>query len=184
MSIGVPPPFGVSRSAGTFPSQTASTRTVCIPAALSATSVEISTFPISGGKPEVEVRTPLTQSLAGTWWGAVPLAPGDHYGIRVTGPDNDPQKLLIDPWARALDGPIDWRSDPAALRSGSGRDSAPFVPRAVVVDEKFNHGTIQRPHTKWTDTVLYEVHVKGATMHHPEIPPHLRGTYAGFAHPA
>ena len=131
-----------------------------------------------------EVRTALTQSLAGTWWGPVPLGPGDHYGIRVTGPDNAVQKLLVDPWARALDGPIDWRSDPAALRFASERDSAPFVPRAVVVDEAFNHGNVQRPHTNWTDTVLYEVHVKGATMQHPDVPPHLRGTYAGLAHPA
>jgi glycogen operon protein len=92
-----------------------------------------------------------------------------------------------DPWARAFTAAVDWTSRPGAHTAHNGIDSAPFVPRGVVAGDHFapfDWGDDSRLHTAWTDSVIYEVHVKGATMLHPDIPLEQRGTYAGFAHPA
>ena len=121
------------------------------------------------------------------------VGPGQRYGYRVFGPWNpsagqrcNPAKLLIDPYARAISGGVDWsgpvfghrRTDPDRP---DDRDSGPFVPRCVVVDDRFDwegDTPLRRP---WNQTVIYETHVKGLTQRHPDVPPELRGTYAGMA---
>jgi len=142
----------------------------------------------------------------GIWHGFVPgLAPGQRYGFRVHGPWDplaglrcNPAKLLLDPYARAIDGrvtfdPAAYAHDPADPTRRSMVDSAPVMPRSVLV-ERFvpigpdsrgrSSGDPQRPARHLSDTVFYEVHVKGFTARHPDIPPEIRGTYAGLAHPA
>jgi isoamylase len=124
--------------------------------------------------------------------------PGQLYGYRVEGPYDpaaghrfNPAKLLVDPWARAVTGELRWErsvygygpegpDDPRA----DEEDSAPAVPRSVVVDPRFDWGTDRPPRTPWRDTVIYEAHVRGLTRLHPEVPPELRGTYLALAHPA
>lgn len=122
------------------------------------------------------------------------LPPGTRYGFRVHGPWEpdrglrwNPAKLLIDPYARALTG--DLVLDPAVRDStDDGQremgDSAGVVPHSVVVADTFDWGEDRHPETPWTDTVIYEAHVRGLTTRHPEVPVELRGTYAGVAHPA
>jgi glycogen operon protein len=120
---------------------------------------------------------------------------GTRYGFRVHGEWNpaeglrwNPHKLLLDPYARAITGEM--RLDPAIFDYRQGNpehmnttDSAPVVPHSVVVDNSFDWQGDQAPETPWTDTVIYETHVKGMTQAHPDIPKHLRGTYSGLAHP-
>ena len=105
-------------------------------------------------------RVALRNRLGSTWWGFIDVAPGDRYGIRVDGPGHDASKLLVDPWALAIDGTVDWLSNPNALRLGSGIDSGPYVPRSVVVDQRFDWGSSMRPRTPWSETIIYEVHVR------------------------
>ena len=132
------------------------------------------------------------------WHGYVDkVAPGQRYGYRVSGPydpgqglRHNPRKLLIDPYALALTGTF--AHGPALLgyRTGgddsvpSKIDSAPSMPRAVVIDPSFPWGDDRRPSIAWSDTVIYEMHVKGYTRRNPDVPEDLRGTYAGLAHPA
>ncbi|MEX0428789.1 glycogen debranching protein GlgX [Nocardioides sp. DS6] len=145
---------------------------------------------------EVETRHPLTQRSLGIWHGALPdIAPGQRYGYRADGPW-DPahgfrfnlHKLLLDPYARATCGTIEnhpalfgyrW-DDPATPDT---QDSAPVTGRSVVVDPSFDWEGDQPMRTRWRDTVLYELHVKGFTQLHDRVPEHLRGTYAGLATP-
>ncbi len=152
-----------------------------MPVGPSATAVELCLEDRAGSPVR---RIPLTERLGSTWWASVDVKPGDRYGIRVHGPDHDPSKLLLDPWALAIDGDVNWLSNPQALRLGSGADSAAFVPRGIVVDQRFDWGNSARPRTPWAETVIYEAHVRGSTLLHPGVDPHLRGTYAGIAHPA
>lgn len=121
---------------------------------------------------------------------------GTRYGFRVHGPWEperglryNPAKLLIDPYARAVTGEL--RLDPAVFGhvgtddlARSDADSAPFVPHSVVTSDGFDWSGDAHPRVPWSDTIIYEAHVKGLTARHPEIPPQLRGTYAGLAHPA
>ncbi len=136
-----------------------------------------------------ETRIPLDESTYHVWHGYLPgVGPGQRYGFRVEGP-HDPargifhnaSKLLVDPYARAIDG--DFRDNPAVYPD-SADDSAPFVPRSVVVHDAFPWGGDRPPNVPWADTVIYELHVNGFTRRHPDVPPELRGTYAGLAHPA
>ncbi|MGR6965678.1 glycogen debranching protein GlgX [Geodermatophilus sp. URMC 61] len=144
-----------------------------------------------------EHRHRLQENTHQVWHGRLPgVGPGQRYGYRVhgawdpsSGQRYNPAKLLLDPYARAVDG--DQSLHPALFgfryESGEGRDprdSAPYVPRGVVVRDAFPWDGDRSPATPWSDTVIYEVHVKGATIRHPEVPPALRGTYAGLAHPA
>ncbi|MGI8806441.1 MAG: glycogen debranching protein GlgX [Acidimicrobiales bacterium] len=145
-----------------------------------------------------EIRVPLAEVTAHVWHGYVPnVNPGQHYGFRVHGPYDpkrglrcNPDKLLLDPYARAIDGVMDWDDSVFAYTVGrsefarDGRDSANHVPRAVVADTLFPWGEDVRPRTPWPDSVIYEVHVKGFTIKHPAVPEHERGTYAGLASPA
>jgi len=133
------------------------------------------------------------------WHGYVyGVGPGQHYGYRVHGryaPADglryNSHKLLLDPYARAISGELRWnpavlgyrQDDPDGERP-SDLDSGPFVPLSVVVDPYFPWGEDRRPNTSWADTVIYETHIRGFTMLHPDVPKQLRGTYAGLAHPA
>jgi glycogen operon protein len=151
-----------------------------------AESVTVCLFDADGA----ETRFDLDDYDAGVWHGVVPgVAPGQAYGYRVTGPFEparglrcNPAKLLLDPYARAIAGAVTW--DPA-LRGDNDADSARFVPRSLVTDPAGYdwEGDTQLQHGP-ADSVIYEVHVKGFTARHPDIPPELRGTYAGLAHEA
>ncbi|HEX9230929.1 MAG TPA: alpha-amylase family glycosyl hydrolase, partial [Jatrophihabitantaceae bacterium] len=116
------------------------------------------------------------------------VGPGQLYGFRTEGTYDprrgqfhNPAKLLVDPYARAIVG--DFTDRPAAY-GGNRDDSAPYVPRSAVIDGAFSWGRERRPDVPWDDTVIYELHVRGFTRQHPEIPEQLRGTYAGLGHPA
>ncbi|MBX6371323.1 MAG: glycogen debranching protein GlgX [Acidothermus sp.] len=144
-----------------------------------------------------EIRLPL-QETHHVWHGYVPgVGPGARYGFRVDGPFEphrglrfNPSKLLVDPYARALDGAF--VLDDAVFGYPRGRDdtiqdhrdSAPFVPKSVVVVDDFDWSGDRRPDVPWSDTVIYEVHVRGFTILHPDVPAPMRGTFAGLAHPA
>jgi isoamylase len=127
------------------------------------------------------------------------LKPGQVYGFRVDGPYDperghrfNPSKLLLDPYARAVAGRVDWKGpvfgyrigDPELDLSYSDEDDAASVPRGVVIDDAFDWEDDRRPNIPLHRSVIYEVHVKGFTKRHPGIPEALRGTYAGFVHPA
>ncbi|MFI0721817.1 glycogen debranching protein GlgX [Streptomyces sp. NPDC021224] len=167
-----------------------------------AESVEVCLFAADG----TETRVPLAELTHEVWHGFVPgVLPGQRYGFRVggrwdpwTGARWNPAKLLLDPYARAVDGGFrlvpevyghvrDWPEPGAADTVRDDRDSAPFVPKGVVVDDWAQADSSEddhRPKTPWSDTVIYELHVRGFTRRHPGVPPELRGTYAGLAHPA
>ncbi|MGH3648935.1 MAG: glycogen debranching protein GlgX, partial [Micromonosporaceae bacterium] len=136
----------------------------------------------------------LTEHTYHVWHGFVPgVRPGQRYGYRVHGPWRpadghrfNPAKLLVDPYARAYAGAVTYHDAIYAAGPDGGpdrRDSAPYVPRSIVVAPAAAP-LPPGPRTPWADTVIYEVHVRGFTQRHPEIPEELRGTYAGMAHPA
>ncbi|ATE56201.1 glycogen debranching protein GlgX [Actinosynnema pretiosum] len=123
------------------------------------------------------------------------IGPGQRYGYRVHGPHQpeqglrcNPNKLLIDPYAKAIDGEVKWHEslfgypfgDPDARND---QDSAGHVPLSVVVNPFFDWANDRPPKIPYNETVIYEAHVRGLTMRHPEVPERLRGTYAGLAHP-
>ena len=159
-----------------------------------ASAVDLCLFDPDG----TEHRQRLEETTHQVWHGRLSgVGPGQHYGYRVhgwyepgAGHRHNPHKLLLDPYARAVDGAL--RLDPAIFGyspdavegPADTRDSAPVVPRGVVTHGTFPWDGDRNPRTSWSDTVVYEVHVKGATMRHPGVPPQLRGTYAGLAHPA
>jgi glycogen operon protein len=158
-----------------------------------ASGVELCLF---DGPESDERRIPLDERTDLVWHGYLPdVRPGQRYGYRVHGAYEpgrghrfNPAKLLIDPYARALDGVLRWRDevfgyrvqDPGQDLSRDDRDSAPFVPKSVVIDDAFDWGNDRPLRRPWHETVIYETHVKGFTMRHPGVPPELRGTYAGF----
>ncbi|MDQ1681012.1 MAG: isoamylase, partial [Frankiaceae bacterium] len=147
---------------------------------------------------EQETRIALEETTTHVWHGYVPqIGPGQRYGYRVDGPFDpsrglrwNPSKLLADPYAKAFCGAMVYNDALFGYPPGRDdtvqdhRDSAPFVPRSVVVQDEFPWGDDRRPVIPWGDTVIYEMHVKGFTARHPDVPEHLRGTYAGLAHPA
>ncbi len=142
----------------------------------------------------------LTDQTDLTWHGYLPgVGPGTLYGYRVYGPYQpaagrrfNAGKLLIDPYARALTGTVDWGPEVFGYEWNrrmnddvpSELDSAGHVPLSVVVDNRFDWRGIRPPRIPWADTLVYEAHVKGFTMRHPDVPRRLRGTYAGLGHPA
>ena len=136
-----------------------------------------------------ETQLPLPEYDAGVWHGFVPeVGPGQRYGYRVHGPYDpsrglrcNPAKLLLDPYAKAIVGGVAWDD---SFAGDNQQDSAPFAPRSIVVDPAFDWGDDRPPGTRLADSVIYETHVKGITAAHPEVPPELRGTYAGLGHPA
>ena len=140
---------------------------------------------------DAEIRIPLPERAGSVWHGYLPdVGPGVRYGYRVTGPRlrpgdlQDPSKLLLDPYARALTGSLRWTdSVQPASGDGSAADSAPDMPRSVVVNPWFDWGQDRRPNTPWHRSVLYEAHVRGMTQRHPDVAPELRGTYLGLCSP-
>ena len=163
-----------------------------------ATGVEICLFDDSGQIERERIRLPeYTNEI---WHGFVPgIGPGTVYGYRVDGP-YDPgaghrfnkNKLLLDPYARAHIGELQWNDacfgytigDPDEDLSFDTRDSAPYVPKCVVVDPGFDwHGQRDRPRVAWDRTIIYEMHVRGFTKRHPGIAESLRGTYEGLGSP-
>ncbi len=144
-----------------------------------------------------EQQIELTERVFDIFNAHIPHMPvGTRYGFRVHGDWNpvighrwNPNKLLIDPYAKAIDGQLLLNSavnghlgnDDLAFNAA---DSAPYVPKSVLIDTSFDWGNDRAPNTPWSDTVIYEAHVKGLTKTHPSVPEHQRGTYAGLAHPA
>ncbi|MET7382710.1 glycogen debranching protein GlgX [Streptomyces sp. NPDC005526] len=139
-------------------------------------------------------EVPLAEADGFVWHGYLPgIGPGQRYGYRVHGPWHpaaghrcNPKKLLLDPYARAVDGQID---DHASLyeRAAHGpdpADSAGHTMLGVVTDPAFDWGDDRPPRRSYAETVIYEAHVRGLTRTHPDVPPELRGTYAGLGHPA
>ena len=160
-----------------------------------ATQVQVCLFD-SAGETELE-RLVLPEYTDQVWHGYIPdVHPGSVYGFRVHGPYApleghrfNPHKLLLDPYARAHIGELKWGpevfgydlgADDADL-SFDARDSAPFMPKCVIVDSNFDwHGQPRTRGVPWDQTIIYEAHVKGFTKLHPRVPEHLRGTYAGL----
>ena len=159
-----------------------------------ATRVELCLFDEKGG----ETRVDLPETTALCWHGYLPqVGPGQRYGFRVHGPwapheghRTHPSKLLFDPYAKAIDGDIAWNEAVFGYRFDApdgpvnDDDSAPYVPKSVVINPFFDWSTDRQPRVPWHKTVVYEAHVRGFTMRHPGIPDELRGTYAAIAHPA
>ncbi len=163
-----------------------------------ATKVELCLFDDPGSKTESE-QLPLSEVSAHVWHGYVlGIQPGLLYGYRVHGPYEpqnglrfNPAKLLIDPYARALCGKVDWEAPVFGYQLGHGdadlskddKDSAWGMPRCVVVDPSFDWEGDRPLRIPWHKSIIYEVHVKGFTALHPDVPPEQRGKYAGLASP-
>ncbi|MBG9325310.1 glycogen debranching protein GlgX [Corynebacterium belfantii] len=147
-----------------------------------------------------EERILLDEVDAHIWHCYLPgVKPGQRYGFRVHGPYNpaegkrcDPSKLLVDPYARAFDGEFDGHpslfsydiNEPENPEGRNAEDSLEHTMKSVVVNPFFDWGSDRSPNTPYNETVIYEAHVKGMTMRHPDVPESLRGTYAGLAHPS
>jgi len=144
-----------------------------------------------------ETCVPLSERDAFVWHTYLPrVAPGQRYGFRVHGPYEpnrgqrcNPAKLLLDPYAKAIEGNIDWHESLYSYQFGDHRkrneeDSAPHTMKSVVTNPFFDWQNDRAPDIKDHESVIYEAHVKGLTQHHPRIPEEIRGTYAGLAHPA
>lgn len=158
-----------------------------------AQRVELCLFDQTGTR-EIH-RLDLPAMEGGIWFGYLPdVMPGQVYGYRVHGPYApeeghrfNPNKLLLDPYARELKGEIVWDDALHGYTIGEDdlsfdeRDSAPFMPKGVVADPAFDWDTDRALRTRWQDTVIYEGHVRGLTMLHPDIPENLRGTFQGLA---
>jgi isoamylase len=158
-----------------------------------ATRVELCFFDEEGKQTCLD----LPEMTGFIWHGYVPtIGPGQRYGYRVHGPWDpgagdrcNPSKLLLDPYGKAVDGQVQWNEavfghffdNPDAKNEA---DSAPFMPKSVVTNPYFDWSNDRYPRTPWHETIIYEVHVKGFTQRHPEVPENQRGTYAGLAHPA
>ena len=163
-----------------------------------ATRVEVCLF--SGDDRTQTDCFTLPEVSAFVWHGYIPgIRPGQLYGYRVHGPWEpekglrfNPAKLLIDPYARAISGTVDWNApvfgyrlgDPAEDLARDDGDSAAGAPKCVVADSTFDWEDDRRPLVPWHRSIIYETHVRGFSMRNPEVPEELRGTYAGLAAPA
>ncbi|HEY0639541.1 MAG TPA: glycogen debranching protein GlgX [Pseudonocardiaceae bacterium] len=157
-----------------------------------AERVELCLFDHDG----TETRVVLPERDGFVWHGYLPMVvPGQLYGYRVHGPYDparglrcNPAKLLIDPYAKAIEGTLDWAEPAFGYRfadpdSINDDDSAPHVPKARVINPFFDWGDDRQPRVPYHRTVIYEAHVRGLTINHPDIPEEFRGTYSGLAHP-
>lgn len=163
----------------------------------SASRIDLCIFDARGRKELA--RLPLPECTDEVWHGYLPDAgAGLLYGYRAHGPYDprrghrfNPHKLLLDPYARQLSGPLIWADalfgyrpgHPRADLSIDRRDSAPAMPKAVVVDDAFNWGSHQHPAVPWHDTVIYEAHLRGLSMQRGTVRPPLRGSFAALADP-
>lgn len=164
-----------------------------------ATSIELCLFKHIDDELEY-LKIPVTEHTNLIWHVYLPgIKPGQLYGYRVHGPFEpqnghrfNPNKLLIDPYAKAIAGTIEWNNalfgyevgHPDADLSFNEADSAPFIPKSVVINPNFDWEDDKPPKTPYYNTIIYEAHVKGFTKLHPDVPANLQGTYAGLAHPA
>jgi len=157
-----------------------------------AERVELCLFDEAG----VETRVRLPERDAFVWHGYLSnIGPGQRYGYRVHGPYEpeqghrcNPSKLLLDPYAKAVDGAIDWDQACFSYTWGTEdsydeQDSAPHMSKSVVISPYFDWDNDRHPRTPYNESVIYETHVKGLTQTHPGIPEDVRGTYAGLGHP-
>jgi isoamylase len=158
-----------------------------------ADSVELCLFDSGGG----ETRIELSEVDGFVWHCYLPgVGPGQRYGYRVHGPYEprrghrcNAAKLLLDPYGKAVEGEVSWHQalfsyqhgDPASMNTD---DSAPFMPRNVVINPYFDWADDRQPRTPYHETLIYEAHVRGLTLRHPGVPPALRGSYAGIGSPA
>ncbi len=157
-----------------------------------AEQVELCLFDADG----LESRVALSEVDGFVWHGYLPgIGPGQRYGYRVHGPHDpgnglrcDPSKLLIDPYAKAVDGAVSW--DPSVFgysfddpTERDDADSAAHVPKSAVINPFFDWNADRPPRVPYHESLIYEAHVKGLTELHPELPEQLRGTYSGLAHP-
>jgi isoamylase len=155
-----------------------------------AERVELCLFDDEGA----ETRVELAEVDGFVWHCHLPgIGPGQRYGYRVHGPYDPRQghrcnaaKLLLDPYGKAVEGGLQW--NPALFSGPPGgpafaRDSAPYMPRSVVINPYFGWGDDRPPRTPYHETLIYEAHVRGLTLRHPEVPPELRGSYAGLGSP-
>ena len=160
-----------------------------------AAAVELCLFDEIGG----ERRIPLQRGDHDIWSIRVSgVGSGQHYGYRVHGPWDpargllfNPAKLLVDPYARAIAGSIDWNGPVYGFQTSTPADwlidpqnDARWKPRGIVLDDSFDWRGDRAPRTPWPDTLIYEAHVKGLTKRHPDVPASIQGTYAALAHPA
>lgn len=158
-----------------------------------AEKIELCLFDDQG----TESRVELTEVDGYVWHGYVPhVIPGHRYGYRVHGPYDpanghrcNPNKLLLDPYAKAVEGEIDWDQSLFSYNWGdensfNDQDSAGHAMKGIVVNPFFDWSGDRKPRTPYHQSVIYEAHVKGLTELHPDVPEELRGTYAGVAHPA
>ena len=145
----------------------------------------------------VETRHSLREVDGFVWHGYLAnVGPGQRYGYRVHGPYEpqlglrcNPNKLLLDPYAKAVEGEVDWDEAVFPYRFGdpeqrNDADSAPHMMKSIVISPYFDWQHDRHPDTPYNDTVIYEAHVKGLTQTHPDLPDEIRGTYAGLSHPA
>jgi isoamylase len=158
-----------------------------------ADSVELCLFDADGN----ETRVTLPEVDGFVWHGFLPnVESGQRYGYRVHGPYDppngqrcNPNKLLLDPYSKAIDGTFQWDQSLFSYTFGdpdsrNDDDSAASMPKSVVINPYFDWGVDRPPQREYADSIIYEAHVKGLTETHPDIPEQSRGTYAGIAHPA
>ncbi len=144
-----------------------------------------------------ETRIAVTEVDGLVWHCYLPgVEPGQRYGYRVHGPYQperghrcNPAKLLLDPYGKALEGQVTWHQAVYSYQHGNPSvlntdDSAAYMPRNVVINPYFDWGDDRPPRTPYHETLIYEAHVRGLTMLHPDVPAEQRGSYAGLAHPA
>ena len=160
------------------------------------TGVDLCLFDDDGN----ETTLALTQVTNFVWHGYLPgIGPGTRYGFRVHGPYEpsnghrfNRSKLLLDPYAKAIEGRVNWGPDTFGYEWGEEDadltynevDDAHSIPKCIVVDTTFDWGNDHPPRTNWHDTVIYETHARGFTKTHPGIPEEIQGSYMGLAHPA
>jgi isoamylase len=165
-----------------------------------AEQVELCLFGVDGGSASpagAETRVELAEVDGFVWHGYLPgIGPGQRYGYRVHGPYEprrghrcNPAKLLLDPYGKAVEGTLRWNEALFSHRHGhhgsvNSADSAPFMPRNVVINPYFDWADDRQPRTPYHETLIYEAHVRGLTLRHPEVSAELRGSYAGLGSPA
>lgn len=149
---------------------------------------------------DAETRIEMTEQNSYVWHNYIPgLQPGQRYGYRVYGPYDpmhglrcNPNKLLLDPYAKAIEGNIDgdeslfsyWFKSPDDTSAMNDLDSAAHTMKSAVINPYFDWGNDQRPYISYHDSVIYEAHVRGMTNLNMDVPPDIRGTYAGLAYPS
>src|SRR5580698_5645954 len=162
-----------------------------------AEQVELCLFNAGDADEDGETRIAITEVDGLVWHCYLPgVEPGQRYGYRVHGPYQperghrcNPSKLLLDPYGKAVEGQVAWHQAVYSYQHGNPRvlntdDSAPYMPRNVVINPYFDWGDDRPPRTPYHETLIYEAHVRGLTMRHPEVSAEQRGSYAGLTHPA